>query len=311
MSTNSSEIDRILHVTEIPAPAYSAGVVDVNNNGDENGDGDEILSDRETRVAAIPNTRWFHASSVPTNLERTYGGQLVAQALAAANATVDKKKLHSLHTYFLKGGDAQLGIDVQVELVRDGRSFANRRVRVFQNEVEICHVSVSYHRSGDTGPSYGHDMPAVPKPETTPRAVFEDFSKSHTLDHSGDWDALVVPQEKVGDGFAPGNRLSMWIRYNGAITDGDNHHAAALGYISDSTLLSNATALEPDRHVQMASLDHSMWIFAPFRVDDWLLYDQWSPAAGAERGFAMGRFFTSDGRLVAMATQEGLVRDHR
>lgn len=299
---SASEISRVLRVDEIAAQdAIELSDADVQS----------AVTAAGERVRLLPEGRWFHAPWLSSKAERTYGGQFVGQALAAANATVSNKHLHSLHTYFLQGGDPKHGVDLFVEIVRDGRSFANRRVRIFQHGSEICTVNVSYHRPGDTGPTHGHPMPAVPYPDTTPREVFVDFNKSETLEHSGDWDGLVVPQEKITDGFEPGNRLSIWLRYNGEIADDSNFHAAALGYISDTTLLSNTTSLEPKRHVQMASLDHSMWMFEPFRVDEWLLYDQWSPAANAGRGFAIGRFYRSDGTLVAMATQEGLVRDHR
>lgn len=304
---SASEIVRVLRVDEITAhEIHDQDLAEVVNSHRES-----VLAFSGEDSRSAQTDPWFHAPWISSKTDRTYGGQLVGQAIAAANATVSHKHLHSLHTYFLQGGDPKIGVDLLVELVRDGRSFSNRRVCIFQRGVEICQVGASYHRAGDAGPTHGHPMPGVPHPDTTPREVFADFSESETLEHSGDWDGLVVPQEKVADNFAPGNRLSMWIRYNGEVPDDSNFHAAALSYISDSTLLSTTTSLEPKRHVQMASLDHSMWMFEPFRVDDWLLYDQWSPEAGAGRGFAMGRFYRGDGTLVAMATQEGLVRDHR
>ena len=89
-------------------------------------------------------------------------------------------------------------------------------------------------------------------------------------------------------------------------------HRRLLAYVSDFFLLDTATLphgtsfLRPS--IVMASIDHAMWFHRPLRVDDWLLYAIESPSASGARGFARASVFARDGRLVASAAQEGLVR---
>ena len=76
----------------------------------------------------------------------------------------------------------------------------------------------------------------------------------------------------------------------------------------DTNLLPHGISWTDDR-VQMASLDHAMWFHRPFRADEWLLYDQDTPAASDGRGLARGFFFTPTGDLAVSVVQEGLIRE--
>ncbi|CAN0493230.1 unnamed protein product, partial [Phaeothamnion confervicola] len=104
----------------------------------------------------------------------------------------------------------------------------------------------------------------------------------------------------------------VWFRADGELPSDPTLHASIVTYASDMTLLD--TAVLPfglsweSPNMQMASLDHAMWFHRPFRVDDWLLYDQSSISSGAARGLAGGAIFSSDGTLAITVVQEGLVR---
>jgi acyl-CoA thioesterase-2 len=107
-------------------------------------------------------------------------------------------------------------------------------------------------------------------------------------------------------------RLLVWIRADGALSDDPLLHRCVAAYASDMTLLDVAALPHGiawiDPSYQVASLDHAMWFHHDFRADEWLLYEQQSPAAAGGRGFSAGRLFTRDGRLVVSVVQEGLMR---
>ncbi|WP_234050912.1 MULTISPECIES: acyl-CoA thioesterase II [unclassified Xanthobacter] len=250
---------------------------------------------------------------------RVFGGQVVAQALVAARRTVDAPRVtHSLHGYFLLGGDPTVPIIYEVDRIRDGRSFTTRRVVAIQHGKAIFSMAVSFELEED-GLEHQSTMPDVPMPENLPpdevwRArLVERFPEAARRD----WMA-IKPLEIRPISTDPayigslGVRPSLWVRARTALPDDLPTHQAVLAFASDFSLLQ--AALLPhgksvfDRDLQVASLDHALWFHRPFRADEWLLYSQESPAAFGSRGFCRGEFFTRDGILVASATQEGLMR---
>ncbi|WP_454915506.1 acyl-CoA thioesterase [Xanthobacter sediminis] len=250
---------------------------------------------------------------------RVFGGQVVAQALAAARRTVDAPRIaHSLHGYFLLGGDPTIPIIFDVDRIRDGRSFTTRRVVAIQHGKAIFSMAVSYELEED-GFEHQSTMPDVPMPEDLPP---DDAWRALLLDRfpeaaRRDWMALK-PLEIRPTSLEPaylgtaGVRPSLWVRARAPLPDDLPTHQAVLAFISDFSLLQ--AALLPhhrsvfDRDLQVASLDHALWLHRPFRADEWLLYCQESPAAFGSRGFCRGEFFTREGVLVASAAQEGLMR---
>ncbi|MAH10709.1 MAG: acyl-CoA thioesterase II [Acidimicrobiaceae bacterium] len=245
--------------------------------------------------------------------QRIFGGQVAGQALVAAARTVDDDRaVHSLHAYFLRPGDPNVPVLYEVDRIRDGRSFTTRRVAAIQHGRAIFHMSASFHIAE---PGFDHldEMPDVPEPDGLPTRQ-ERFAAAGIEDTYGP-SALDV-RYITNDPF---NRLEalpptqrVWFRANGDLPDGQVLHTCLLTYASDMTLLD--TTLLPhgsgatDRSVMMASLDHAMWFHGSFRADEWLLYDQHTPAASGARGLATGRVFTQHGRLVANVVQEGLIR---
>ncbi len=261
----------------------------------------------------------FRGKSPVDRSQRVFGGQVLGQALVAAGATVDEGQAHSLHSYFLRPGDPAQPILYQVDRIRDGRSFTTRRVTAIQHGRAIFHLETSFQKP-EKGPEHQADMPDAPDPETLPTwrerilAFNDDLPprEREWLDRERPIDARYV--EDINP-MAPGRQpphLRVWVRTNGALPDSPLLHQSVAAYASDLSLMD--TALMPhdvswlDDNHQVASLDHAMWFHRPFRADQWLLYQQESPAAAGARGFSTGRMFTRDGVLVVSLAQEGLIR---
>ncbi|MGH7893144.1 MAG: acyl-CoA thioesterase II [Candidatus Binatia bacterium] len=251
---------------------------------------------------------------------RVFGGQVAGQALVAAGRTVDVGVVHSLHAYFLRPGDPKAPIVYQVDRIRDGRTFATRRVVAIQHGEAIFVLSASFQRPED-GPVHGLAMPDVPDPETLPTTEERLATVKDEL-HPEVWKWITrerpIDTRSVTDHnpFKPtprDPRQLVWIRASGRLPDEPLLlHQCVVAYASDLMLLDTATLPHAiawnDPHYVMASLDHAMWFHRPFRADEWLLYAQESPAAHGARGFTLGHFFARDGTLVASVAQEGLVR---
>lgn len=255
----------------------------------------------------------FRGNSVNSELTRTFGGQVAAQALVAAVSTVDDgedaKRVHSLHGYFLKAGVASEPTVFLVDRLRSGRSFATRQVSAVQNGETIFSMQASFHRPGDPGPEHSDLMRAVPSAEEIePVAENLPTSSRALLNEWIDWDVRVVPSEQYEHNKYTPSQQVVWFKSKRPLPDDDTFHVCALAYMSDMTLLQSAMVPHPGHKVQMASLDHALWFLRPFRVDEWLLYDQVSPSASSGRALTHGRIFDAAGNLVAVATQEGLTR---
>ncbi len=259
----------------------------------------------------------FRGVSPAIDVQRVFGGQVAGQALVAAARTVgDDRHIHSLHAYFLRPGDPRVPILYEVDRQRDGRSFTTRRVVAIQHGRPIFNLSASFHVH-ETGYEHQFEMPAdVPPPED-----FDDFATRWEpyKEALGDWYTRPRPIDTRYVDWTPPDRKEplpprhrVWVRANGSLPDDPVLHACVLTYLSDMTLLD--TTLLPhggtfmNTRVQMASLDHAMWFHRPFRADDWLLYDQDTPAAADGRGLARGFFFTPTGDLAVSVVQEGLIR---
>lgn len=259
----------------------------------------------------------FRGRTPETWQQRVFGGQVAAQALVAAGRTVPSDRpIHSLHAYFLRPGDPSVPIVYQVDPIRDGRSFTTRRVAARQHGQPIFHLSASF-QAVEGGFDHQVTIPEVPGPETL--ESLHDASGGATrlselLQAFRAIDLRHVPGSADGDGdrVLPGHR-NIWVRVVDAMPDDQLLHVCVLAYLSDLTLL-GATLVPhglmeiPFDKVQTASLDHAMWFHRPFRADDWLLYEQWSPSASGARGLATGRIFTRDGGLAVSVVQEGLIR---
>ena len=266
----------------------------------------------------------FRGESQDLGWGRVYGGQVLGQALSAAEQTVSEDRpVHSLHAYFLRPGDVAAPIVYQVDPIRDGRSFTTRRVVAIQHGKAIFNMSASFQ--GIEGGFEHQDAPPpnIPPPDEVLNerqlgALVKDAMPPGIAARVGfDKPIEIRPIDPVNilDPQKRAPSRAAWFRANGALPDDPRVHQYLLGYASDFHFLT--TALQPhaitwmSKGIQMASLDHAMWFHRPFRFDDWLLYAVDSSSASGGRGLVRGRFFTQDGVLVASTMQEGLIRDRR
>lgn len=251
----------------------------------------------------------FRGAPIETMLQRTFGGQVAGQSLVSAVRTVDPEyTVHSLHAYFLRPGKPNIPTVYRVEQIREGRSFCTRRVNAVQDGELIFVMSASFHR-GDEGIEHADKMPPVPAAEELPDpADDEENMRRWEYQEWRHWDMRIVPTAQTELHPRLASQQRVWMRYRTPLPDDHATHVCTLAYMSDMMLLGSALVPHRNAKVQMASLDHAMWFFKPFRADEWLLYDQVSPFAGSGRSFTQGRVFDADGVLVAAVAQEGLTR---
>ncbi|HET7757042.1 MAG TPA: acyl-CoA thioesterase II [Steroidobacteraceae bacterium] len=261
----------------------------------------------------------FRGESRDIGSPQVFGGQVLGQALSAAAATVEGRVVHSLHAYFLRRGDCNAPIVYQVDRSLDGHSFSNRRVVAIQHGQQIFTMAASF-QAAETGFDHQVEMPQVPPPEDVadwrgpppqllerlPERVRRFFEQPRPFEFR-----VLQPIDYLKPQRAPPAR-QVWFRAVGRLPDDEMLHRRLLAYVSDFFLLDTATLphgasfLRPS--LVMASIDHAMWFHRALRLDEWLLYAMESPSASGARGFARASVFARDGRLVASAAQEGLVR---
>ena len=265
----------------------------------------------------------FRGQSRDIGTKYVFGGQVVGQALSAAQATIDSagepRDAHSLHAYFLRAGDITAPIVYSVDRTRDGGSFSVRRVTAIQHGQPIFFLAASFQQF-EHGAEHQLSMPDVPKPEDLeplPRLSAEQMAQlpikvQRWLSRQGPFEFRhVYPRDELNPPKRPPFQ-HVWFRLSERVGDAPELHRALLAYASDFHLLGTATFphgisyYQPN--VQMASLDHALWFHRSFRADDWLLYSIDSPSAQGGRGLARGQIFDRSGVLVASTAQEGLIR---
>jgi len=269
----------------------------------------------------------FTATTQPCPWPKAYGGDMVAQALVAAMQTVEGKSVHSMHSYFMRPVDIGAEARYEVEVLRDGRGYATRQVRAYQNG-NPAYVCLASFAAGEAGGSFRAQMPeGVPDPDTLPTsaaylvdrtgATMTETSKAYwATGRSFDMRHLPGPVYVTVDGGTSAHQ-SVWIKPYDALRDvaglsTEQRDTAALAYVCDYTILEPALrtlgVAWADEGLATASLDHAMWFHRPVRMDDWLLYAQEAISVESGRGSAVGRFFTRDGVHVATVVQEGMIR---
>ena len=261
----------------------------------------------------------FRGDSRDIGSAQVFGGQVLGQALSAAQRTVEGRVAHSLHAYFLRRGDMKAPIIYEVDRARDGGSFSMRRVVAIQHGRPIFNLSASF-QTVEEGLEHQCPMPDVPGPEGLADSI--EVAKS-ILDKIPMKMRRFLTAERPFE-FRPVNPLNfmepeimeparhVWIRAVSELPDERALHQNLLAYVSDYELLGTATlphGLSFGRgNVIMASLDHALWFHREVRVDRWLLYSMDSPNTSGARGYARGQFFSEEGHLLASTSQEGLIR---
>jgi acyl-CoA thioesterase-2 len=260
----------------------------------------------------------FRGQSPQDFRQRVFGGQVAGQALIAAGRTVEpERQVHSLHAYFLRPGDPKIPILYLVDRIRDGRSFTTRRVVAVQHGEAIFNLAASF-TAGEPGMEHQVPPPDVPRPEEL--RPLADLLAEHAGNPAVEWVAgSPIEMRYPGDhpllaepGVLREPRSSVWLRTVGPLPDDPLLHVCVLTYASDISLLDSVLLAHGKAwgrgEVTAASLDHAMWFHRPFRVDEWMLYDQESPIASSGRALASGRIYTADGQLAVTVVQEGLFR---
>ncbi|GAA0851969.1 acyl-CoA thioesterase II [Aliiglaciecola litoralis] len=263
----------------------------------------------------------FRGQSWDLGFRALFGGQVMGQALAAAQQTLPEGRVsHSFHSYFLLPGDANSPVIYDVETMRDGRSFSTRRVKAIQHGKTIFYLTASFQHPEEGLSHQFAQMPEVPPPEEVESdlAFFED-----SLDEISDrmreaivyhkpLDVRTVQTIDLCHPQKEDPKRYIWMRAQELINGNINLNQAMLAYASDYHFL--ATSLQPhgisvrNKQLRMATIDHAMWFHLPFHFDEWLLYSTESPFSGGARGLVRGQFFNQQGQLVASTMQEGLMR---
>lgn len=261
----------------------------------------------------------FVGQSQDLGFPSVFGGQVLGQSLMAASASVGDWLPHSLHSYFLRPGDARSPIYYEVDQIRTGKSFCTRRVVAKQFGRAILNLSASF-QTHEPGFEHQAERPMVPGPEGIPseldeaRKIKDKFPEALREKFTCDRPIeirIIDPVDFFNPHKRPAQRFS-WFRAISKLPDDPKIHYALLAYASDFGL--GTTALLPhgksyaSPDMQVASIDHTMWFHRPFRMDQWLLYMKDSPSASGSRGFNRGQIFTQDGILVASTAQESLIR---
>jgi acyl-CoA thioesterase-2 len=226
-----------------------------------------------------------------------YGGQIVAQALRAAAATVEPRFLpHSLHAYFIRRGDADEPIRLEVDRLRNGRSFVTRAVVARQSTGAILNLAASFQ--------VGENAPDVQTTAATPGLAGPDEMPP------GSWSAMF---DRRAHPNRPPGRSSAWLRIVDPIGDDPVLHACALAYLSDDMPTEAVATLHPEsarwhgEGWRSASLDHAIWFHQPSPADVWQLHEFTCERYHGSRGSTIGRVFTGDVHVATVA-QEVLLR---
>jgi acyl-CoA thioesterase-2 len=261
----------------------------------------------------------FRGVSRDIGTQRVFGGQVLAQALLAAQYTVENRHAHSLHAYFLRAGDPDAPIVYSVDRSRDGRSFSSRRVVAIQHGRPIFTLAASFQVS-EEGLDHQFEPPDAPPPEEVePLAQLppEEFghmpeSMQRWLDRFGPFEFRAVRGTDPLHPVPQPPFKELWFKLHGQLENDPRLHRALLAYVSDFHLVGTATLPHGISWVQgnlmIASLDHAMWFHRDFRLDDWLLYVCDSPSSSGGRGLARGMIYDREGRLIASTAQEGVIR---
>ena len=251
--------------------------------------------------------------SSPGSVQHLFGGQLLGQSVVAAGRTVEGREINSLHGYFLHAGDGRRPVQYEVQRTRDGRSFSSRRVVGLQDGHQIWTADVSFH-TGESGLERAEDPPSSRAPDELPPLM---EGMPSTMGPASEWDDLDIRwggpwplAARAPEGLQPG--IQFWFRLAKDLPEDPVLNAAVLAYVSDLLFLTPALlphgAFMWSPGVRATSLDHAVWFHRPFAVDEWLLYDQYSPVASRGRGFVTGSISSADRGRIASTAQEGMLR---
>ena len=257
----------------------------------------------------------FRGKSRDLGTPQVYGGQVLGQAIHAAQMTIEERSIHSAHAYFLRRGDFNQHIDYQVERSRDGGSFSARRVEAIQHGRPIFNLSASFQKTED-GMEYAEKFEMPPGPDEI--EVSQEELDSINLRSNILFDSAFSIRPVKVSRLKENAKIQFWIKTEEKLPDDEPTQRAVLAYISDFGLLAAATIphrymprvqiKKTKRKLMMASIDHAIWFHRPLRMDEWHLFSTSPVSTSGARGLAQGRMFNQAGQLVTSTAQEGLMR---
>tara|TARA_B100001175_G_C19478616_1_gene625812 strand:- start:15 stop:875 length:861 start_codon:yes stop_codon:yes gene_type:complete len=266
----------------------------------------------------------FIGQNYKTEWGRVFGGQVLGQSLHAAYQTVPEDRIaHSMHGYFILGGDINIPINYQVDDIRDGKSFTTRRVVAFQKGKAIFNMAASFQLDQE-GVNHQISMPNV----LTPELLLTDLQQAIHLKEIDPkrYEKLLKSHPQVFE-FKPVEKATflktrnslpkshVWFKTKEKFKTTIPFQHQLLAFASDYSLLLTATLPHREKlfgkKIFYASLDHAIWFHRKFKIDEWLLYSMQSPSTSNSRGFTNGSIFNEKGEMVASVSQEGLIRTYK
>ncbi len=256
----------------------------------------------------------FRGQSQNIGTPQVYGGQVLGQAIAAAQRTVDDRPVHSVHAYFLRKGDFNAPIIYEVDRNREGRSFTARRVVAIQHGQPIFTLAASFQVE-EQGLDFqeGIKLPDIQDTIEIASVKRDPDRRDGKIRPTHFFDLRFQSSSSKSDK----NTLSFWIKTKHQLPDEADVHREVLAYVSDFGLLYSSLTPHgynflskdaPLREFALASIDHAIWFHRPFKADEWLYYQCAPISTSGARGLARGSFADSEGKLVATTIQEGLMR---
>lgn len=259
------------------------------------------------------DTDLYRGQSKDLNTGQVYGGQVLGQAIRAAQHTLDEDRhIHSAHAYFLLKGDVNAPIIYYVDRSLDGGSFSSRRVVAKQHGRQILLLSASFQKREEGLDFY---TPARPPVAALEKAIAEDRLSTNTF-QADFLDVYYLADDEVSNPDA----LQFWVKTKKPLPNNTTDHNSVLAYISDMGLLHatlkphglhSASPSQQRNTLIMASIDHAIWFHRPFKADEWFFVDCYAQSTGNGRGFSRGSLYTREGVLFASTSQEGLLRIRR
>lgn len=267
----------------------------------------------------------FEGDSLYFPTKRIYGGQIVAQAIMAGSRTVPEgRQPNSAHAYFLRTGSIEEKVGIDVETMRDGRSFSSRRADVTQSKGTILTTILSYQEPGQQGVKYADPMPTdLPDPEDltsakdlmrpyAEKSPFADYYVTQSpfdIRHLGKTVLMGVDKEAVAN---DSGRQMVWSRTDGHLDMSQTMNRALLALECDQIMMEPALRRSglgiTTRGISFASIDHSMWWYQDIDLNQWHLFVQDSPVADHGRSLCVAKVYTQDGALAATMVQEAMIR---
>ena len=266
----------------------------------------------------------FIGQNYKTEWGRVFGGQVLGQSLHAAYQTVPEDRIaHSMHGYFILGGNINVPINYQVDDIRDGKSFTTRRVIAYQKGKAIFIMAASFQLNQE-GVNHQINMPNV----LTPDLLLTDLQQAIHLKKIDPerYEKLLKSHPQVFE-FRPVEKATflktrnslpkshVWFKTKEKFNAKISFQHQLLAFASDYSLLLTSTLPHREKlfgkKIFYASLDHAIWFHRQFKIDEWLLYSMQSPSASNSRGFTLGSIFNQEGEMVASVSQEGLIRTYK